>query len=629
MSHRNRRIFQPKFFLFLLLIAGVVIGVVFLCNAVKEYITSCRANEILELNVEELTVTPVEEVPVIEEELEGDTATVEPVTISKAASVRNLDPDTEYFVSGASTGGFGYDIRLNNNEQKYTSSPREMHLYLGTASDYTATDGIITFGGNNYRNTFACGTLIPTLENLKSSWSKNVGSLDGHSGTEWTGQPLLVNWSPEVLPTLGVADSFKQMPGFIEVIYPAADGKIYFYDLNSGTATRDPINVGACMLGTASLDPQGRPMLYVGQGAMTKNKKKKDVAYMFAVDLIHNKVVEEFGGVDYFARRESWNAFDSSPLIINDTLICPAESGVIYFFPLNTKYNPSAGTISINVDDRIKYRYSGPGYSEKNTAGKPWYGFEASASVFRHYLYITDNGGYLQCIDLNTLQLLYTVFIGGDADATPVIEEDGNDGTIYIYTASQTSKQDSSLPAGWGVSYVKKINGLTGEVVWTASPDRVSYVGNGSYKSGAAATPHVGRGTISDIVIYAFAGAGIRRDGVGTEEYAYGGKLVAFYKDSGKVAWSVETNGSADYISSPCVMYTEWGNAYMLACDRSGNAVLYSVTSSGAKKCSEVDLGAMIKSTPAAYGNKIVVGTTGQKADGSEAAAKIWCLTVE
>ncbi len=203
------------------------------------------------------------------------------------------------------------------------------------------------------------------------------------------------------------------------------------------------------MFGTPSLDPEGRPMLYVGAGLMKKNARGTQVSNYYAINLITNqKEKDEFGGRDYFAYRNKWNAFDSSPLIVNDTLIQPSEGGVVYFVPLHTKYDPEKGTISINPGDRLKYRYTGPNYNANDNNGKRWYGFESSASLFRNYLFITDNGGHLQCIDTDTLKLLYAVDLGGDTDASPVLEEDGAAGTLFVYTASQTNVQSPELPAG-------------------------------------------------------------------------------------------------------------------------------------------------------------------------------------
>ena len=450
-----------------------------------------------------------------------------------------------------------------------------------------------------------------------------------YAGTSWTGQPLLVKWKADVLPTLGVNDVYKATEDFIEVIYPCADGNIYFFDLLTGGQTRNPINVGISLFGTPSLDPDGRPMLYVGSGLMKKNARGTEVSYYYAINLITNQVEYEFGGRDYFAYRSKWNAFDSSPLIINDTLIQPSEGGIIYFVALRTKYDPEQGTISINPGDRVKYRYTGPNYNTNDNTSKRWYGFESSCAVFRNYLFITDNGGHLQCIDTDTLKLLYAVDLGGDTDASPVLEEDGAAGTLFVYTASQTNVQAENLPTGWGYATLKKINALTGETVW--SKDRISYVGNGSYKSGCRATPHVGRGNISNLVICAFSGAGIPvvDEGGTVSGYSYGGRLVAFDKRDGTVIWSIETEGSADYVSSPLVMYTDRGDAYLVACDRSGKVNLYDASTGGMALCSSLDLGARIDSTPAAFGNYFVVGTTGKAPDGTETSPKIYCIKIE
>lgn len=46
---------------------------------------------------------------------------------------------------------------------------------------------------------------------------------------------------------------------------PSDDGKIYFYDLDTMAYSRQPIDVGLPMSVTASVNPYGYPLLYVGQ----------------------------------------------------------------------------------------------------------------------------------------------------------------------------------------------------------------------------------------------------------------------------------------------------------------------------------------------------------------------------
>ncbi len=612
MAQKKRRKFSPRFFLFLVVTVFFVVGVIVLWNVIGEAVKTNKEQGSLQL--------PVDTVP----------PTSAPQDAAASTSTRQavpLDSNASYPVTGSGTGGLSTSVRVGTKDELYDSNPQAGSMSFGNAESYSSVAGITTFGGNHYRNTFSYGTPAITLKSISQKWSAPVGSLGEFSGMNWTGQALVIQWDKTVLATLGVNEAYRTVEGFTEVIYPCADGKIYFYELDTGNKTREPVNIGFTMLGTPTLDPNGYPMLYVGQGNPAKNSKGNTVAYMYAVNLITNQVVYEFGGKDYFALRGSWNAYDSSPLIIDDTLIYPCETGVLYTCRLNTSYSAETGTITIAPGERIKYRYTSGGYSGDDDKGKLWYGFESSAAGFRNYLFLTDNGGYLQCIDLNKLTLQYAVNIGGDGDASVVIEEDGTAGTIYLYTVSQTTTASATLPEGYGYCYVTKLDGLTGQTVW--QQEQVVYVGDGTQKSGGRATPHVGKGAISDLLICAFYGAGIpMTDGAGQISYNYGGRLVAFDRHSGGVVWEVSQLGTADYVSSPLVIYSERGDAYLIACDRAGNVKLYDAAKGGNTLCETVSLGARIDATPVAFGNYIIVGTTG-KLDGKAAAAKIVGLKIE
>lgn len=605
-GRKKRRAFQPRFFIFLVVSALLLVGVVLLASAVTQTIRDNKAKESLNLP----TTTAL---------IGDDGATADPnatkaaLSDSVIATPKPLPEGGSYTVvadasAQSSLTGFTSEVRINNEEKIYSSYSRSSNLSFTTASKYSTVAGVTTFGSNNYRSSFSYGTATVTMQKLTNKWAMSIGSLGELSGIGWTGQPLIVQWSEEVRKTLGISDAYKQSDGFTEVIYPAADGNIYFYELSTGSSTRSPINIGASLLGTATLDPNGYPLLYVGQGVMSKNSKGTDVAYVYAVDLIKNEVVSTFGGRDYFARRSDWNAFDSSPLIVNDTLIMPAESGVLYTIRLNTKFDAAAGTVSIDPGDRVKFRYSGSDYVSSSVAGKRWYGFEASAVGFRNYLYLTDNGGRLLCLDLNSLTLQFVADLTSDTDASLVLEEDGDANTVYLYTANQTQQHDASLPDGWGYCTVRKLDGLSGRTLWTQT--QVCYVGDGSYKSGCKATPHVGKGVVGNLLIVAYYGAGIEKtDEAGNVSYVYGGRIVAYDRSNGSVQWSIEQEGSGDYVSSPLVVYTDAGDAYLIACDRSGFIKLYNAARG--TLLDSYQAGSRIDGTPAAFGNYFVVGTTG------------------
>lgn len=516
------------------------------------------------------------------------------------------------------TLGFTYDIRRNNREETYSQNPVETAFSFGKGREYTAVQGITTFAGNNYRNSLSYGTATVSMQTLTEKWSAAIGSKDGFFGAAWTGQPLIVAWSGDVLSTLGVIESFRRSEALVEVIQCAADGNIYFFEYETGQKTREPINVGASMFGTPTLDPRGIPMLYIGQGTAYETNKSS----CYGVNLVTNTAQTIVTGKDHTARRSDWSAFDSSPLIVDDTLIWPSENGLLYLVQLNTRYDAQAGTLSITPGDRIKYRYQGSGYAASSQEGKRWYGFESSVTAFRNNLYLADNGGRLQCVDLNTLKLRFVVDLGGDADASIVLEEDGGAGTVWLYTCSQSSEQDESLPSGYGYCYTKKINGLTGQILWEQKQVCITV---GGAKGGSKATPHIGRGTIGDLLICAYYGLAVdSTDAEGNVTFGYGGKIVAYDRTTGAVRWEIKQPGEGDYVSSPLVVYTERGDAYLLACDRAGAIKLYNAQSPGENALYALSLGERIDATPIAFFNNIYVATTG-----TGAQTRLYCLRLQ
>ena len=533
-----------------------------------------------------------------------------------------LDEARDYPVSAAeeakpSNFGFTYEIRKNNRDDSYTENPDENALAFGSVKSYTDLKGITTFAGNHYRTGFSYGTATVTMQTMEQVWSYAIGSANGFAGASWTGQPLIVTWEQPTLHNLGVKQEFKDRDHLDEVILCGADGNIYFLELESGARTRENIAINAPLFGTPTLDPSGAPMLYIGKG--TKEDENKSSTY--AVNLVTNTYATIVSGKDYTARRADWAAFDSSPLMIDDTLIWPGESGVLYLVKMNTKYNSETGELSVESGDRIKYRYTGTGYSSTTFAGKRSYGFESSAAAFRNNLYLTDNGGRLQCINLNTLKLQFVADTGGDTDATPVLEEDGDAGTVFVYTCSQCDSQDETLPNGYGYCYVRKLNALTGEKIWE---NRQICITIGGAKGGSKATPHIGHGTIGDLLICAFYGLAVdTTDAEGNVTYTYGGKIIAYDRKTGDIRWEIKQTGNADYVSSPLVVYNARGDAYLIACDRDGCIKLYNAARPGENALFALDLGERIDATPVSFGNYVVVATTG-----TTEQTRLFCLKI-
>lgn len=503
--------------------------------------------------------------------------------------------------------GFQDEIMDKRDEVPSYSRPEPMTFASG--KDYTSLRGVTTYGGNNYRDTFTYGVQNVSTKTLSRVWDTPLGMLDcGEdgvwAGVGWTGMPIIVQWDDTVRPFLGVYDEFKTKEGFTEVIYPAMDGNIYFKELSTGKNTRAPLYLGVVTKGTATLDPRGYPLLYTGQGIMSTSDEGTRGAWFRVISLIDNSVIWDFGGRDPFSPRQ-WQAYDSSAMVDaeTDTLIVAGENGVLYTVKLNTMFDSINGTVSVSPDALTKYRYTANGYGNGDE-DRQW-GIESSPVFWKNYAFFTDNGGYLQCVDLNTMEIVYAKDLTDDGDGGLVLEEDYLDGTLYLYTANSVATQDG-IVNGYGKNYHRKINALTGEIIWEKSWDASN--GSSTTNGGTLSTPHVGRGAIADLVIYNSSCVPITVNG----EAVVGGRIVAYDKKTGETVWSHEQ--AADYWSSPVVVYDASENAYLLQCDRGGMLTMHDARTG--EVLTTLDLGSRVDATPAVFNNMLIVGTRGTGGSG-------------
>lgn len=467
------------------------------------------------------------------------------------------------------------------NGSTVDSYTRTETIDFGDASEYSKVDGVVTFRGDNYRSGANFGTADVLTQTLTKKWNAKIGSLKGANGNwtgcGWTGQPLIVRWDDETRQILGLYPEKKAKDGLVEVIYATLDGNIYFYDLDDGSYTRDPIPVGMSFKGAGSLDPRGYPLMYVGSGDATSKPPR-----MYIISLIDNKIIYEQSGKDSDVYRR-WYAFDSAPLISAeaDTLIWPGESGILYTKKLNTNYDPVAGTISVDPEDTAKTRY------KTNTGRKV--GMESSAIVVGKYIYFGDNGGMFFCVDLETMELKWAQNTKDDVNATPVFEW-GADGKGYIYTGT-------SMEYAKGTVYIHKLDASTGEIVWERKFTNVTY--NERVSGGVLSSPILGKkGTeLEGLIIYPIA----RTPSAGS------GTIVALNTRTGETVWEVVNKNY--HWSSPVAVYSNDGKAYFILCDSAGKATLYSATG---EVLSYVTLGSNTEASPAVFENTLVVGTRGQ-----------------
>lgn len=479
---------------------------------------------------------------------------------------------------------------LNADNQVLKSYTGSGPVAFGDSSTYTKIPGVLTFRGNNFRDAPTYGTAAITEKKLSVAWTQTTGDVHAEgsywAGAGWTGQPLLVNWPKATKQAMGLSPEQINDDNFVEVIYPVVDGKIYRMDLATGKQTKPPIEVGFAFKGTGSIDPRGYPLLYAGMG-LNENGDKKGAWRYRIFDLIQNKEVSGWNGTDAGAPRD-WGAFDSSALVnaATDTLIEPAENGLIYKVKLNTKFDPVAKTVSVNPELH-KLSYDTPVSSR--------HGIESSAVAWRNLMYAGDNDGNIVCWDATTMQVVWVRPTGDDTDASIVLE-DTADGP-FLYTGNEMDKRGE--PKGGGASHgpvtIQKINALTGEQVWQYQIDAVY---NKAVNGGLMATPVLGTGEVSDLVFFNIAKTG--SDATGT--------LVALDRKSGTVAW--ERKMANFSWSSPVLVTGDDGHTYGVVGDSSG--LLHLFNPNTGVDYSTLQLSKNIEATPAVYGNTLVVGTYGK-----------------
>ncbi|MCB0911519.1 MAG: PQQ-like beta-propeller repeat protein, partial [Propionibacteriaceae bacterium] len=430
---------------------------------------------------------------------------------------------------------------LDGNNQVIKNYDPSRPVAFGDSSTYTEVPGVLTFRGNNYRDAPVYGTTDVRDKTMQVVWTQDTGDVyaeNSHwAGAGWTGQPLLVNWPKATKEAMGLSQAQIDDPDFVEVVYPVVDGNVYRLDLATGRQTKPPIEVGFAFKGTGSIDPRGYPLLYSGMG-LNQNGDVEGTWRYRIFDLIQNKEVSGWDGSDPGAPRD-WGAFDSSALVnaATDTLIEPAENGLVYKVKLNAIFDPEAKTVSVKPEF-TKLDYTTPDSSR--------HGIESSAAAYRNLMYAGDNDGNIVCWDATTLQVVWAHPTGDDTDASIVLEDDN--GTPYLYTGNEMDKRgEGDNGASHGPITIQKINGFTGATVWSYEIDAVY---NKAVNGGLMATPVLGTGEVSDLVFFNIAKTG--SDKAGT--------LLALDRKTGAVAWR-RTLPHFGW-SSPLILTGTDGHAY-------------------------------------------------------------------
>lgn len=475
--------------------------------------------------------------------------------------------------------GFFSEVLVESNP--VNDFKRAYDIDFPQSNEYSKLEGVTCFRGNNYRDSASYGFADVKLQKLEKVWFIKNGRIDIWTGVGWNGQPAIVKWTDEVKNVMNITQEKKEKPDLKEVIYATLDGEIYFLDLDDGKPTRPTINVGSPHKGSVTVDPRGYPLLFAGQGIPEVEGKKIPIGYRI-FNLINQKQLYFIDGMDPDKFR-LWGAFDSSALIdaTTDTFIECGENGILYSGKLNTSFQLDKKTISISPE-LVKYRYRSPISSK--------IGIENSPVIYKNYIYFADNSGLFQCIDLNTLKPVWIRDVIDDTDSSTVLEE--AESGVFLYTANEVDYQQKS-----GASYIKKLNALTGELIWEK---KIPCYYDSNTNGGALASPILGKHDIADLVIYNIAKTDMKNNG---------STLIALNRSTGMEKWKV--NMKFYSWSSPVAIYTKEGKSYLVVCDSGGYMTLFEASTG--KELDSIPLEANIEASPAVYENMIVVGTRGSK----------------
>lgn len=499
-------------------------------------------------------------------------------------------------VKGLSAAEMKITDTAYSNGKSVSSYTRSTEIAFPDDANYQLwEDGIFTWRGNAYHQNASVGSPKDGIHNekLTKAWEFPVGSLklktETVHGFGYMSQPAIIKWYKEAREFMNFKEAKKDVKGLTEVIFAAQDGNIYFLDINDGQETRDTLKLGVPMKSAVSVYPHTIPLFGVGQSASFLSNKQVDIGYrLFSlVDLKRLQFIDGRDSSAYFSN----GAFDGTAIFDreNDTMVVAGENGMLYSVYLNStfSYTEKALAISPTVD---KHKSLARGQNKK-LVGK-----EATVSALGKYLYVADNSGLIQCIDINTLKTAWAKQLEDNVDATIAIDTSST-GEAYIYVANtiQNKLKTTSIK-------VMKLDALSGETSWsksfTVEPNKTTIIG-------ALASPVIGKNVLEDYVIFTIADS---------KDSSY---TIALSKENGNQHW--KTRLSKYSVSSPIAIY-DADKAWIVQGDSAGK--LYLLDGVTGEQKDVLQLEGAIDASPAAYKGNIIVGTSGKK-------SYIYCITID
>ncbi|MCI0425610.1 MAG: PQQ-binding-like beta-propeller repeat protein, partial [Actinobacteria bacterium] len=286
--------------------------------------------------------------------------------------------------------------------------------------------GVTMFRGNPTRTFYGAGPIgdDPVVvwrypEQAMCATSSVGGVSEVWCGMGWTGQPVV----------------YDREDGVTELIFGAYDRAVHFVDAETGEDLRPPFPTGDIIKGSVTLDPDGYPLLYFG----SRDNKLRIVA------LDRDRPLELWS-LDADAVRGVWNNdWDGNAVIVDDVLYEGGENGWLFAYELRRAYDPDGLVV---VDPKLLLAM--PGYDDEliATVGRN-VSIESSVALFGHTLYFTNSGGRVMGLDVSRIReglapVIFEYFTGGDIDASPVVDEEGN---LYVAVEHEPSQMGATETA--------------------------------------------------------------------------------------------------------------------------------------------------------------------------------------
>ena len=562
-----------------------------------------------------VTATPTAE-PTLEPTAEP---TAEPTPVPTATPVPTPEPTAKL----EAAAGEGVSTKLVSNHRIYKGTRRvdsyqrdEKYLInMPAGNDYLTVDfGVTTFRGNAFRMNAASGTVEnPTA--MTVAWKVPGGKLQIKSGWRYGfglySQPAIVKWTKEFREIMPLNEGYTTKRALKEVIISGQDGKVYFLDLEDGSATRSAIDIGYALRGAPSVNPLGYPVLAFGQFSNKLPNKTSKTMGLYVYNLVTGEKHHLIDTLDDHAYY-TVGAMDTSALFDrnSNTLIAIGTNGMLYTEKLSMKLYDGAETearvfefgdvvesvalVSFTKDQRNSYA-----------------AVESSLAMYGSYAFYADMDGILRCVDTTTMTTVWAVDTGDAVRAAVALDLDEEKGVLWLYTANTISNRSKN-----GNVTIRRYNAMTGELSWELPVHSLAkYSGQKDVSgkdiiAGAVASPIVGQHELGDMVYFTLSSVsdeGFEALGGAAEKQP--SVLIAINKADGSVAWTMAMDAYS--YSSPVAVYSEAGEGWVIQC--CSNGTVYLLDGLTGEVVNTLQVAGVIEGSPAVYDNMLVFGTTGKE----------------